>query len=465
MAEVLGSHGWEAAEVPADADLIIVNTCSVREKTEQKLRVEVDKLAPYKAARPHLVLAIAGCIAQQDGQKLIEALPEIDIVIGPDNIAELPELVHEQSNGALPVVRTMFDLDAPRFMAAQPIPGRAPTTAFVTTMKGCDERCSFCIVPHTRGPERYRPVNEIISEAARWVDAGSREIILIGQTVDSYRDSALPASGDDPDETQFPALLRLIAREVPELMRLRYVSPHPRHATSSLAAAHAELDVLARHIHLPAQSGSDSILKRMIRRYRRAEYITRAKRLLAARSNMTLSTDLIVGFPGETDADFEDTLSLVREVGFTSAYTYEYSPRPFTAALKLKDDVPAPVKAERLERLTELIATQTRAHLAGLVGTRQRVLIDGISRSTLSRKSAPRAAANGRVSFQGRTEQNEIVHVESPQGVALVGELVEVLITNASDIALDGEFTPETRLRLTPTPQIERHVALNVAGE
>jgi tRNA-2-methylthio-N6-dimethylallyladenosine synthase len=277
MEGVLRAHGWRSAHAASEADLIVLNTCSVREKAEQKLRSEVGKLAPLKRARPDLVIAVAGCVAQQEGEQLLSRVPHIDIVLGPDNIAELPELVLDQQRGALPVTRAVFDTDHPLFLRAAPEPGHAPVTAMVTTMKGCDERCSFCVVPYTRGPERYRPANEIIGEIQAYVGAGSREVLLLGQTVDSYRDASLAEAGEDPDAqegdtTQFPGLLRLIAREVPGLVRLRYTSPHPRHATAALAAAHRDLDVLARHVHLPAQSGSDRVLKRMIRRYTRAEY-------------------------------------------------------------------------------------------------------------------------------------------------------------------------------------------------
>ncbi len=222
MEEVLRAHGWSSAASAAEADLIVLNTCSVREKAEQKLRSEIGKLAPLKKRNPELVLAVAGCVAQQEGEKLLARVPHLDLVIGPDNLPELPALALEQIAGAPPRARTVFDLDAPHFLAAAPEPGRAPVSAFVTTMKGCDERCSFCIVPYTRGPERYRPAEEIVDEVARWVAAGSREVTLLGQTVDSYRDPSLPpAVSDDPDESQFPALLRAIGARVPGLWRLR----------------------------------------------------------------------------------------------------------------------------------------------------------------------------------------------------------------------------------------------------
>jgi len=428
MAEVLESHGWTATHSASDADLIVLNTCSVREKAEQKLRSEVGKLAPLKARNPGVVLAVAGCVAQQEGEKLLARARHLDLVIGPDNIAELPALVVEQMAGAPPRARTVFDIDAPRFLAAAPRAGKAPVSAYVTTMKGCDERCSFCIVPYTRGPERYRPSREIVGEIARWVDAGAREITLLGQTVDSFRDAELPSpASDDPDESQFPELLRRIARAVPGLKRLRYASPHPRHATESLARVHAQLDVLAHHVHLPVQSGSDRILKRMIRRTTHAEYLARARRLLAARADMTMSTDIIVGFPGETDRDFEATLDLVREVGFTGLFGFKYSPRPFAPSLKLTDDVPEETKSERLARLFDLAEGQTRAHLATLVGTTQHVLVEGASK-----------ALAGRRLVEGRTHRNEIVHVEEPEGRAIIGEIVDVEIVRANKHSLVG---------------------------
>jgi tRNA-2-methylthio-N6-dimethylallyladenosine synthase len=438
MEEVLVAHGWSRAQAPEDADLVVFNTCSVREKAEQKLRSEVGKLAPLKRVRPELVIAVAGCVAQQEGEKLLQRVKHIDLVIGPDNLEELPGLVLAQAQGAEPVARTVFDVEAPHFLPARPglVPGGAPVSAFVTTMKGCDERCSFCIVPYTRGPERYRPARDIVQEVARWAEAGSREVVLLGQTVDSYRDASLPLPSVDradraddeetADETQFPALLQLIAREVPGLLRLRYTSPHPRHATASLARAHAELPMLAPHVHLPAQSGSDRMLRRMIRRYTRAEYVARAARLQAARPGLTLSTDIIVGFPGETEEDFLATLSLVREVGFTSLFAFKFSPRPHTPALKLVDDVPEAVKSERLARLFALSEAQGRAHLETLVGTTQRVLIEG--------------ASKGGDTFAGRTVRSEIVHVEA-QGRSLVGSEVEVVIAEAFKHSLVGRLT------------------------
>jgi tRNA-2-methylthio-N6-dimethylallyladenosine synthase len=448
MEEVLVAHGFRPAAQADAADLIVFNTCSVREKAEQKLRSEVGKLAPLKRARPDVVIAVAGCVAQQEGEKLLERIDHLDLVVGPDNIPELPALALEQMAGALPVSHTVWDIERPRFLAAHPPPGRAPVSAYVTTMKGCDERCSFCIVPYTRGPERYRPAREIVEEIARYVDAGAREVTLLGQTVDSFRDASLPPpASDDPDESQFPELLRLVAREVPALARLRYTSPHPRHATASLATAHAELDVLAAHVHMPVQSGSNRVLKRMIRRYTREEYVARVRRLQAARSGLTLSTDIIVGFPGETADDFALTLSLVREVGFVSLFGFKYSERPHTPSRKLGDDVPEEEKSARLAQLFEVIEEQTRAHLASLVGTHARVLIEGDSKA-------------GRGNVQGRTERNEIVHLAAPESRAIVGEIVEVELVRANKHSLEGRLTEDALAKLPranrPEPRAAR---------
>ena len=338
-------------------------------------------------------------------------------------------------------MRTGFDVDEPRFLSlAEP---RGGPTAYVTVMKGCDERCSFCIVPTTRGPERYRPSAEVVAEIATLVAAGAREITLLGQTVNSYTDPtrALPrapgARDDDPDESEFAALLRLIARDVPGLARLRYTSPHPRHVTPSLVAAHADLDVLCRHVHLPVQSGSDRLLRRMIRRYDRDEYVARARALSDARPDLTLSTDVIVGFPGETDDDFERTLSLVEEVPFRGLFGFKYSPRPGTPALRLGDDVPESNKSERLTRLFELSDRLLAEHLGRLVGSTQRVLVEGSSKPVGDSRSRGGSVC-------GRTERHEIVHLDDA-GFDLVGEIVDVVVVRANKHSLQGELSPEAR--------------------
>ncbi|HTJ84603.1 MAG TPA: tRNA (N6-isopentenyl adenosine(37)-C2)-methylthiotransferase MiaB, partial [Polyangiaceae bacterium] len=437
IGEVLRGAGHLEAASVEDADLVLLNTCSIREKAEQKLRSEVGRIALLKQKRPELTIAVAGCVAQQEGEGLLKRMPDVDLLLGPDNIPELPRLLAELDAGAVPFARASFDLDNPQFLTALSVQSGA-ATAFVTTMKGCDERCSFCIVPYTRGPERYRPAQSVVAEIAALAAAGVREVTLLGQTVNSYRDPdrslapAPDADTKDEDESEFAALVRRIASEVPALARLRYTSPHPRHLTPSLVRAHREIGILARHVHLPVQSGSDRMLKRMIRRYTRADYVARVARLRREVPGVTLSTDVIVGFPGETDDDFELTLSLVEEVGFVGVFGFKYSPRPYTPALKLGDDVPEETKSRRLSRLFERSEAILSSYLGSLEGTRQRVLIEGEARRGLD--------GAGRPTFTGRTENNAIVHVDDPAALGLVGEVVEVEIVRALRHSVVGKL-------------------------
>ena len=436
IGEVLRGAGYDPVAEPEQADLVLLNTCSVREKAEQKLRSEVGRLGVLKRRRPGLVIGVAGCVAQQEGERLVKALPQVDLVVGPDNIPELPGLLAEVETGAPAQVRTVHDLDTPHFLAARPRKGEQAPTAYVTVMKGCDERCSFCIVPYTRGPERYRPADEIVSEVRRLVDAGVREVTLLGQTVNSYRDplgalAPAPGAGSDRwkhtrggagDESEFAALLYAIAEAVPELARLRYTSPHPRHLTVSLIRAHQALKVLARHVHMPVQSGSDRMLKRMIRRYSVAEYEERIGALREAVPGLTLSSDVIVGFPGETPEDFQATLELVRRVEFTGLFAFKYSPRPNTPALKLGDDVSEADKKGRLAELFGVSESLRQAHLESCVGSVQAVLVEGPGRGG---------------GFTGRTEKNEIVHFDCAGDPT--GQLVDVRITRAFKNSLEGK--------------------------
>lgn len=451
MAEVLSAAGYVPESNPEAADVVLLNTCSVREKAEQKLRSEVGRLGVLKRKRPELVIGVAGCVAQQEGERLIKSLPQIDLVIGPDNIPELPSLLASAQTGAPPQVRTVFDYDAPQFLGATVAPTRSPSAgaavnpcAYVTTMKGCDERCTFCIVPFTRGSERYRPSREVIDEITRLVDGGVREVTLLGQTVDSYRDPSaqLPAakaagdgirrwgrrSASPEDETEFPALLRAIVAAVPGLRRLRYTSPHPRHLTPALVAAHEDLDVLCKHVHMPVQSGSDVVLKRMGRRYTRGEYLERLGMLREAVPGLTLSTDIIVGFPGETNEQFEETLSLVREVGFVGLFAFKYSPRPYTPALNLEDDVPESEKSRRLTELLALSELIRSNHLASVVGQECTVLVEGKSKSG---------------AYTGRTERNEIVHFGCSDDPT--GEVLPLRIERALRHSLVGHLLDESR--------------------
>ena len=466
IGDVLRAHGYREVGDPEAADLILVNTCSVREKAEQKLRSEVGRLARLKRQRKGLLLGIAGCVAQQEGEKILKAMPAVDLVIGPDNIGELPGLLAELEAGAPPLVRTVFDLETPRFLPARADGTKSAACAYVTVMKGCDERCSFCIVPYTRGPERYRPSHEIIDEIRRLVEAGTREVTLLGQTVNSYTDPlaelrAAPGADDagfqharfsqaPGDESEFAALLWAIAERVPGLRRLRYTSPHPRHLTRALIRAHQELGVLARHVHLPVQSGSDRVLRKMIRRYSVAEYLERTDALRSAVPDLTLSTDVIVGFPGESPEDFALTLGLVEKVGFVSLFGFKYSPRPYTPALKLGDEVSEDEKRTRLAELFQLSGALRQAHLSTLVGTTQEVLVEGPGRPG---------------TFSGRNERSDIVHFEATGDPS--GEIVKARIRRAFKNSLEGELE-EPWATLYPKqqarPKLGARRSLPVAG-
>ena len=429
--EVLRASGFREASEPALADLLVVNTCSVREKAEHKLMSLLGTFRPFKEARRGTVLAVAGCVAQQEGDRLLRKAPFVDIVLGPDNIPELPALVREAEQGAPPITRTVFDLDDPQFLRAKPHPDRREVTAYVTVMKGCDERCTFCIVPYTRGSERYRPADEIVGEIRDLVGGGVREITLLGQTVNSWHEPGADAEASKaesrtaPSTSRFAGLLRRIAKEVPGLERLRYTSPHPRHITPELLAAHAELEVLPAHVHLPVQSGSDRVLRRMARRYTVEDYIACTDALKQVKRGLTLSADFIVGFPGETEEDFEQTLDLVRRVRFVAAFAFKYSRRPYTPALKLGDEVSEEVKDDRLTRLFAVVDMQQQAHLRSLVGQELQVLVEG-----------PSPGDTGR--FSGRSQRNEIVHLVAPEGVDPTGQLVTVTIDKPYRHSLSG---------------------------
>jgi tRNA-2-methylthio-N6-dimethylallyladenosine synthase len=444
IGELMREAGSVQTQVAAEADLIVLNTCSVRAKAEQKLRSELGRLARLRRAKPALRICVAGCVAEQEGERLLARSLGVDLVLGPDNIRKLPELVAELETGGQPRVETGFDLDAPQFLAARPEFGSGGPCAYLTVMKGCDERCAFCIVPRTRGPERYRRSGEILEEVERLVDSGVREITLLGQTVNSYHDPSgalppAPGAGESPwvhtpqtrarnDESEFPALLRAVAARAPDLVRLRYTAPHPRHLTLSLIRAHRELPVLAAHVHLPVQSGSDAVLKRMVRRHTVAEYRERVAVLLEAVPGLALTTDIIVGFPGESREDFERTLDLVREVGFMGLFGFKYSPRPDTPAIRLVDDVNEAEKSRRLAQLFELSNAIRQAHLSALVGTVQPVLVEG---------------AGERGGYSGRTGRNEIVHfpcVDDP-----TGQLLEVRITEPYKNSLAGRVEDSAR--------------------
>ncbi len=421
MRALLGRKGWQATDVMDDADLVIVNTCSVREKPEHKLHSflgEAFALKRARAARQPLTVAVAGCVAQQEGRKLLDRYRELDLVLGPDAVPRIVDLV--ASAELRPTLDTEF-LDADDYVFASELDPDAAgqVGAFVTIQKGCDNKCTFCIVPYTRGPELSRTSDDIVDEVRRLTATGVREITLIGQNVNSYGLKV-------PGEKTFAELLYAVAA-VPGVERIRYTTSHPRDMGPDVVQAYRDLPQLTSHLHLPVQSGSTRVLRRMKRFYTRERYLQLVDELRSARPDLVLSTDIIVGFPGETDADFDETMSLLEAVRFHSAFSFKYSPRPGTPALKLiarDQDVPAEVAQARLARYQDRQRQISLEENHRMVGTVHPVLVEGPSRHDAN-------------VVCGRTSCFKMVNF--PGSVDLVGQTVPVLLTRGFTNSFRGE--------------------------
>jgi tRNA-2-methylthio-N6-dimethylallyladenosine synthase len=408
--------------VPEDADLIILNTCHIREKAAEKIYSELGRILKLKReanrAGRKLVVAVAGCVAQAEGEEIVRRAPVVDIVVGPQNYHRLPALLEEIKGGGKAVdtefpVEDKFDHLAPPTAAAVQARG---VTAFVTIQEGCDKFCTFCVVPYTRGAEVSRPVTAIVAEVENLVEAGVREITLIGQNVNSYH-------GDDEKggRATLGRLLRRLA-EVPGVMRLRYTTSHPRDVDDDLLAAHRDLAALMPQLHLPVQSGSDRILAAMNRRHTRTEYLDTIAQLRAARPDIAFSSDFIVGFPGETEEDFRDTLRVVDDVGYAGAFSFKYSPRPGTPAADRDDQVAEDVKADRLARLQASIDRHQNDFNSRCAGRELPILLE----------------KPGRLPGQlvGRSPYLQPVHVMAP--TSLIGQIIPVRITEVGSNSLSG---------------------------
>jgi tRNA-2-methylthio-N6-dimethylallyladenosine synthase len=424
MREVLAREGFGVAATPDEADLVVINTCSVREKAEAKVASTAGRLKELKKQRPGMMLAIGGCVAQQEGERLLRRVPSADFTFGPDQIPSLPALVGRYRNEGRRFAATdVIDVEDYRFLSAEPRPGQVAVTALSTIQKGCDNHCAFCVVPATRGREVSRPWREVVAEVERFVAAGAREVTLIGQNVNSYHGMGADNPYDDGDD--FAELLARVDA-VPGLLRLRYTTSHPHDFTDKVADAFRDLWRLCAWLHLPVQSGSSRTLKRMVRDYTRDQYLRQIDYVKSVCPDISLSTDIIVGYPGETDSDFAETLSLLEYVQYDSIYSFEYSERPDTPALKLamRDNVPAEVKAERLQQVQTLQKTITARRLARWVGREAEVLVEGDS-----------ARHPGQLC--GRTTGNEMVNFVGPP--SLIGQLVPVRIVAARTHTLVGE--------------------------
>jgi tRNA-2-methylthio-N6-dimethylallyladenosine synthase len=417
MADVLGSAwGTVKTDRPEDADIILFNTCSVREKAQEKVFHELGRVRQLKQANPKLIIGVGGCVASQEGEAIVARAPYVDIVFGPQTLHRLPELIARRRESG----RAEVDVSFPEIEKFDSLPQSRSegASAFVSVMEGCSKFCTYCIVPFTRGDEVSRPLDDVLAEVRRLTEQGVREFNLLGQNVNAY--AGQMADGDTAD---LAYLIETLA-DIPEVERLRYTTSHPREMTQRLIDLYQRVPKLVSHLHLPVQSGADRVLAAMKRGYTVLEYKSIIRKLRAARPGISISTDFIVGFPGETEEDFEKTMKLIDEVGFDASFSFIFSPRPGTPAAEMADDTPAELKTARLMRLQKRIEELAFAVSESMVGSVQRVLVEGKSKKN-------------EYELAGRTDNNRIVNFAgSPR---LIGSFTDVRITSALPHSLRGE--------------------------
>lgn len=416
IADVLReSHGLELTQRPEDADVLLLNTCSIREKAQEKVFSQLGRWRPWKLQRPGLIIGVGGCVASQEGEAIRERAPHVDLVFGPQTLHRLPQMISDLELAQCPQVDVSFP-EIEKFDCL-PAPRAEGPTAFVSVMEGCSKYCTYCVVPFTRGEEVSRPFDDVVAEVAGLAEQGVREVNLLGQNVNAYR--GLLHDGEVAD---LALLIRYVAA-IDGIDRIRFTTSHPVEVSASLIAVYGEVPELVSFLHLPVQSGSDRILAAMKRGHTVLEYRAKIRALRRVRPDLRISSDFIVGFPGETETDFEATLALVDEIGFDQSFSFIYSPRPGTPAAEFQDEVPLQVKKGRLARLQRRIDTNAQRYGRQLVGTVQRVLVEGHSRKD------PRELA-------GRTECNRVVNF--PGEESLVGSFVDLTITRALPNSLRG---------------------------
>ncbi len=418
MADVLlSSHQLEKTQNPEEADVLLLNTCSIREKAQEKVFSELGRWRDLKQKKPHLIIGVGGCVASQEGAAILARAPYVDIIFGPQTLHRLGDLLTETKAQR----RAVVDISFPEIEKFDrlPEPRAEGPTAFVSIMEGCSKYCSFCVVPYTRGEEISRPLDDVLAEVASLAAQGVREINLLGQNVNDYRGPM------HEGETADLALLIQYVAAIEGILRIRFTTSHPLAFSNNLIQAYADVPQLANHLHLPVQSGSDRILAAMKRGYTALEYKSKIRRLRKVRPDISLSSDFIIGFPGETEADFEDTMNLIHEMGFDNSFSFIYSPRPGTPAAQLPDDVPMEVKKQRLSILQNRILLNAKRISDAMVGTTQQILVVSPSRKDPAQLS-------------GRTENNRVVNFDgSPD---LIGQLVSVKITEALPNSLRGKI-------------------------
>lgn len=414
LRETLGAERTENLE---EADLVVINTCSIREKAQEKVFSDLGRIREVKKLRPWMLIAVGGCVASQEGKDVVKRAPWVDVVFGPQTLHRLPALIEARLQTGKPQVDVSFP-EIEKFDHL-PQPQAHGATAFVSIMEGCSKYCSYCIVPYTRGEEISRPLVDVLVEVAQLADQGVKEVTLLGQNVNAYR--GLSPQGEVVD---FATLLEYV-HDIDGIERIRYTTSHPREFTARLIDCYARLPKLVSHVHLPVQSGSDRVLAAMKRGYTALEYKSIIRRLRAARPGLSIATDIIVGFPGETEADFEATMDLVRWVGFDASFSFIFSPRPGTPAARMPDDTPYAVKLERLQRLQAEIDAKASEISQSMLGSIERVLVVG-------------PAKRGEGMLSARTDNNRIVNFRG--GAELIDKMVRVKITDVYPHTLGGEL-------------------------
>ena len=418
MADVLhATDGLELTEHPEEADVILFNTCSIREKAQERVFHDLGRVRPLKLANPNLVIGVGGCVASQEGEAIVKRAPYVDVVFGPQTLHRLPELIAERRRSG----KAQVDISFPEIEKFDHLPPARidGATAFVSIMEGCSKYCSYCVVPYTRGEEVSRPLEDVLTEIADLGERGVKEVTLLGQNVNAYL-GRMP-SGDTAD---FALLLDFVS-EIPGIERIRYTTSHPKEFSQRLIDAYARLPKLVSHLHLPVQSGSDRVLATMKRGYTTLEYKSIIRRLRTVRPDICISSDFIVGFPGESECDFEKTMKLVDDCAFDISFSFVYSARPGTPAAELLDDTSQEVKLQRLQRLQAVLEARGRAVNESMVGSIQRVLVEGHAR-------------RDRNELAGRTDNSRMVNFAGP--ARLIGQFVDVRIDTAYQHSLRGEI-------------------------
>ncbi len=418
MADVLRAcDGMEQTDKIEDADVILFNTCSIREKAEEKVFSDLGRVRPLKAAKPGLIIGVGGCVASQEGNVIIQRAPYVDVVFGPQTLHRLPELIKARRDSG----RAQVDISFPEIEKFDhlPAPQTTASSAFVSIMEGCSKYCTFCVVPYTRGEEVSRPIADVLKDIGELTRQGVQEVTLIGQNVNAYA-----GASDDEDTVDFAYLLQAI-NELPEIKRIRYSTSHPRDMSQRLIDVYGNTPKLVSHLHLPVQSGSDRVLAAMKRGHTVLEYKSIIRRVRALRPDICVTSDFIVGFPGETEADFEATLKLIEDIGFDNSFSYLYSPRPGTPAAEMFDDTPQEVKVSRLHRLQEKLSSLEDAVGQSMLGSVQHVLVEGISKKDM-------------LEMAGRTDNNRVINFRGSPG--MIGRFVDVTVTQVVRHTLRGEL-------------------------